>query len=50
MASGLIGAKPLPGPFDIVWIGPKDEKINDILIEIHTFYLKKMHWKVSSTK
>ena len=34
----------------ILWIGPLGMNFNDILIEIDTFSLKKMHVKMSSAK
>ena len=34
----------------ILWIGPLGTNFSEILIEIQTFSLKKMHFKVSSSK
>ena len=34
----------------LLLIGPSGKNVSDILIEIHTFSFKKMHWKMSSGK
>ena len=48
MAYRLIGAKPLSET--ILSIGPLGTNLNEILIETHTFSLKKSHLKKSSGK
>ena len=52
MACRRPGDKPLSEPCDagILFIGPQGTHFSEILIEIHTFSLKKMRLKMSSAK
>ena len=51
MACRLVGAKPLPEPMlEILLLGPGGINFSEILIEIHIFSFRKMHFKISSGK